>query len=1349
MTKIYLNMNARLILFLKHFLLLSVSSFAQNAGDYKSVATGGWTATTTWQVFDGTNWEAATNFPGSADGIISLTGGFTVTVPSGTTISADQIMVLENAQLIVSANAVLDIVNGTGNDLDIAQAVTGTVPGIVKVHGTLKAQNDVNIISATNSLSVENGGLYEHNFTTSNGNIPLASWQTGSTLLISGYTTNTLAPGNLGQSFHHVHWNTANLNNSQGYINIGGALKTVNGNLTVSSTGTDFLNYSETTDKLLVQGDFIINNNRKIKVNAPVEITKTLHLLNSTLENTSGLILANGATFLFEGSSLLKGVAPTASGAYNVYYKNLSTTFAPGPELPLNGTALAGLMIENGSLSLNGNLTVNENLTIALAGVLKLNGYDLFLKKNFINNGTFEAGTNKVVFNGAATQSIEGTMPTTFHILEVVNTANPGLLVKQHSNISHSLVLGENTTLDPDGGDLTSDGGINFTLLSNSFPHAAFLAPIPATATIAGNVVVQRFIPPPPAVENKYLTTSTQGATVGQWTDDFVINGPYEGGNGQTSSAFIFDEYKVATSTNPYVEFPGASGSLRTPVEVGKGYSTNWFETSKSIVVDTRGPVTTGDFIYPLSYTAEGTSSNKGFNLVGNPYPSAIDWSSPAWQRKDISPTAMIFIREGGKSSRITWNSVTGIGLNSPNNSIPSGQAFFVKALSSTASLVATENIKVKEASGDMQKALKDVIVITFSNNTFRDQTALAFRTGATAGFDPLLDSEKIKNGTINLYSVAIDGQNLSQNVQPWFTTCSYNFPLTIDQAAAGVYQLSFSHLNSLSKSLDILLQDNYLNTSTAVTPETVYKFDITSDPLTYGTSRFSLTFSNSPAPEITSVTYEGSCTGSIPVTVGGTVAGINYQLFNGTTAVTDAIAATSETTIFSVSTADLAEGSNTITVKAFHTGCDPVNMATQLLLDYSGNYTISSTSGGSSCTTGPVTLSATASSTRASYRWYETLDATTAVHEGTTGSYTTPVLTSSKTYYVAAVNVYGCESPRTAVEATIDIQQVTSLSYQQSCTGSIPVTVNGTVAGINYQLFNGTTAVSDIISATSNTTTLPAKTSGLTEGSNTITVVATTTGCQVTMDRNLLLDYSGNYTISSTEGATSCSTGSVTLSATASSTKAAYRWYESLDASTPVYEAATGFYNTPALSSSKTYYVAAVNAYGCESPRTAVEATIENYTKPVIRNQDGALVSSFESGNQWLLNGQPIPNATEKSIIPEESGTYGLEVSHNGCTLVADNVQLTVTGIEDMGKVQYPIFYPNPAAEIIHINPFLFEKNEEVHYYIYQASGTILQEGKVKENEQILFLGNLKMGLYLLKIVEGDKTYFEKLIKK
>ncbi|WP_017729780.1 Ig-like domain-containing protein [Nafulsella turpanensis] len=1322
------------------FSLLSMAAFSQTAGDFRSAASGNWNDPATWQTFNGTSWVAASNYPTSTDGYIILVGGNTVTIPSAVSIKADQVLVQEKAQLLIAKDATLDLVNGLGTELDISQAVSGTTPGIVKVRGLLKANNEALISSTVSSLFVEDGGTYQHHYTMTNGNIPSANWGTGSTLLISGLTSSEAAPGNLSQDFHHVVWNTPDLNNTNDVINIvpGTDLKNIGGNLSILHSGSASLTFSgEATEGLSINNNFSISNNSNVEINGSVLVNKTLELSNSTLLNSGGLTLAEGATFLFEGTSVLNGVSPTARGGYSVHYKSQNTPVTTGLEFPSGGTPLLNLTVENGTLSLSNPDTVNGTLRILTSGTLLLNGKDIYLKGDFFNAGTLEAGTNKVAFIGVSPQLIEGTSVTTFYDLEILNSTAPGLTAYSPVNIINSVVLGEGVTFDPDGGDLATDGGNNVTLLSTSLNQAAFIAPVPATSQIAGNIVLQHYIPPVPMY--RYLTTATKNLILDQWTDDFEVYGSYAGGPGGNASMYVYDEPQ-----GKFLAYPGSSGSLSSPIEVGKGYTAYLDEATTPTIIDTRGRVISGGFSFPLTYTIN--SPVPGDNQIGNPYPSSIEWASPYWHRENVSPSIRIYKRVSGKNVYLTLNAITGIGLNAENTRIASGQAFFAEAIGPNPLLSATESVKIATAS---KPSIEDVIVVTLSNSTFQDQLALAFREGATENYDGRFDSKKIKNSSINLYSQAPDGKVIAQNVQNWFS-CTLDFPMVIDLAPAGSYQLSFSHLESLSKEVDILLQDNFLNSSTLLTPETIYQFDITSDPLTYGSDRFSLILSYS-IPEVTSITYTGSCSEEIPVTVNGTVAGKNYQLFKGTTAVTVPVAATSDVTSFMISKADLTEGINTISIQGAHPGCTPVSMATELQLDYSGSYTISSTTGATSCTTGAVTLTAAASSEKAFYRWYESSTAATPLQEGTAGTFTTPVLQQSATYYVAAVNAYGCESQRVAVEAVIlAVPEVTSITYTGSCSEEIPVTVNGTVAGKNYQLFKGTTAVTVPVAATSDVTSFMISKADLTEGINTISIQGAHPGCTpVSMATELQLDYSGSYTISSTTGATSCTTGAVTLTAAASSEKAFYRWYESSTAATPLQEGTAGTFTTPVLQQSATYYVAAVNAYGCESQRVAVEAVIQNFEKPVIIIEDGKLVSSYTTGNQWLLNGSPIANANGTSFTPTEDGTYDLEVNNDGCLLLADEIAFTITGIDEEDESVFISLYPNPAQSSFKVEGTLIAGNTKGTYYIYQLNGTIVQHGSITNEENVINIESLDSGLFLIRIKAGEKVFFEKLIKR
>ena len=80
---------------------------------YRSVASGNWNATSTWESStDGSTWVAATATPTDADGAITIRNPHTVTVTAS--VSADQVTIASGATLHVNNLQTLTIANGTG-----------------------------------------------------------------------------------------------------------------------------------------------------------------------------------------------------------------------------------------------------------------------------------------------------------------------------------------------------------------------------------------------------------------------------------------------------------------------------------------------------------------------------------------------------------------------------------------------------------------------------------------------------------------------------------------------------------------------------------------------------------------------------------------------------------------------------------------------------------------------------------------------------------------------------------------------------------------------------------------------------------------------------------------------------------------------------------------------------------------------------------------------------------------------------------------------------------------------------------------------------------------------------------
>jgi hypothetical protein len=100
----------------------------------------------------------------------------------------------------------------------------------MNILGTFK-RNSTNPITTNGVLRCDAGGTYTLDVNASS--VPTCTWSTGSTFEVTGITTVTSFSSGGTQSFHHVVWNCP----SQTSMFSFGGLTTINGNLTIQSTG--------------------------------------------------------------------------------------------------------------------------------------------------------------------------------------------------------------------------------------------------------------------------------------------------------------------------------------------------------------------------------------------------------------------------------------------------------------------------------------------------------------------------------------------------------------------------------------------------------------------------------------------------------------------------------------------------------------------------------------------------------------------------------------------------------------------------------------------------------------------------------------------------------------------------------------------------------------------------------------------------------------------------------------------------------------------------------------------------------------------------------------------------------
>src|SRR5690606_15498690 len=132
----------------------------------------------------------------------------------------------------------------------------------------------------------------------------------------------------------------------------------------------------------------------------------------------------------------------------------------------------------------------------------------------------------------------------------------------------------------------------------------------------------------------------------------------------------------------------------------------------------------------PVTFTSSPSPTSDGWNLVGNPYPSTIDWNAASgWTKTNMGGS--IYIRDNEIGQYATWNGT--VGTNGGSRYIPTGQAFWVQASGSGPALSVTESVKVAGQSTTFFRAaaLENLLRITLQKGGVRDEAVVHFREDA------------------------------------------------------------------------------------------------------------------------------------------------------------------------------------------------------------------------------------------------------------------------------------------------------------------------------------------------------------------------------------------------------------------------------------------------------------------------------------------------------------------------------------------------------------------------------------------------------------------------------------------
>ena len=324
-------------------------------------------------------------------------------------------------------------------------------------------------------------------------------------------------------------------------------------------------------------------------------------------------------------------------------------------------------------------------------------------------------------------------------------------------------------------------------------------------------------------------------------------------------NVFGYSEARQATSpATGYTVFDRgwlAPTATTDPLTSGKGYTVN---LAGGQMVDFVGTLGTGTVALPLT---RGTTTDAGWNFVGNPYPSTLNWDNvtiPAGM-----DAAVYVYRSAGQYTGSYASYANGLGTgNTRSATIGMGQGFFVRATANT-TLTFTDAARSTDFStngaflrgNDPRPRVR--LALENASATLTDAAYVYFETGATPGIDALYDAIKLPNPTgLDIAAVAA-GTALAINGLPTLTTTTV--PLTVDVPQAGTFTLRAEELANLTGT-PVYLNDALTGRQIDLSQQPAYTFTATGAAQITG--RFSLGF----APAGPLATQAGMSAASISI---------------------------------------------------------------------------------------------------------------------------------------------------------------------------------------------------------------------------------------------------------------------------------------------------------------------------------------------------------------------------------------------------------------------------------------------------------------------------------------------------
>ena len=714
------------------------------------------------------------------------------------------VVFIENSSVTFATTSIGNITVSDGKSVTITQA------------GTLKTNNQVRTINIGSGSSL------------------IWTGQSISTTSGTGFIKNGSGTWNIGAQ-PNDYTGGFTLNDGTVIVTGGKSFGGANSLLTINGGTINITGGTTHSNNINIGGDFTLTGTGNTTFSGTVNIGSATRTITNSLTGVSGVSrIFSGIISGVSGS----GLTFNGSSSYPIYLSGKNTydgiTTINGSTLILNATGGA-LKSGNAVTISGGTLEITQSQTIGdfsmTSGILKVDAdQTLTITGTYNVSGGTINNQGTIILQGSTAQSFPGSST-------IINNGTSGLMT--------NLIINNNS-------GVSFDKSFSVTTLTIN-PNAKLTNSTGKTLTIS--------------TFNIHSDDSGTGTYIDNGTT--TITGTANVNQNLASYRTYYMSSPVASATSLgmnrikyYDETTGAWSDAVTTMAEKIGYLVVPDNVDTNIQFS--GTLNTGTKTFNVTRSA-GNTTKPGFNLIGNPYPSFLDWTAlyaNSGNAALLETSTMWYRTKSGSYAFWTVNGASGEGAGPVEASpftitnqlkyIPPMQSFWVRT-SATGTLTMDNTMRMQNTTGNANlmkapaanTAENALVRVQVSNGTNFDHAVIYFNTNASNGYD-IYDSPKMSNeddAIAEIFTRAGSEQLVINGMKsiPLDTEIALGFI----PGSATSFILKASEVRNLPSDVKVILKDNVTKAETDITDGSkTYSFS----PLAATGDRFSIIFRTTSA---------------------------------------------------------------------------------------------------------------------------------------------------------------------------------------------------------------------------------------------------------------------------------------------------------------------------------------------------------------------------------------------------------------------------------------------------------------------------------------------------------------------